>query len=532
MSKILKTQKGYALVLVIVLAAALTILGSALLSLSLSETKFSINQSNQLQARYISQAGLDTVAKYVINDPTKAVNGTQISSNSFISGGSFVTTITGDNGSTIKLKSVGTVGTNTATLYLEMTPTSNSSDIFDNVVYSPQNLDVHAGTINGPLQSSGTITVNNQSTNSYIGSDGITYPVKENTAMTLPPFIIPTVPVGIISNNVINQDGQYDTISIGSNDTLTFTPPVNGILRIVANSIDCEGNINITNNGGKVYLFVKDTVTMQTPHSNSSINLVIFLGNYDANGNYILDGNGFSGEFQTKGNGSFDGYIYGPKSRISNNSHSTINGSIICDTFSLSNFNVNYVPLNSNFDFSSILNSGYKKSLYSNRWLRKDNRCGEMRIPYKNKGMTLIEVIVALAILGIISVSFLTLFSKGYTDIFKSGSRTNTTMKIQSMADYLNSKINNSTDDIDTNINNYLSNQYSYAKDVNYKKVTDIISLNTVESKISLKYFIGSLGSVSSTTPNIQEYPVTILWFINNSQSYVQITIFIIKGGA
>jgi len=155
-----------------------------------------------------------------------------------------------------------------------------------------------------------------------------------------------------------------------------------------------------------------------------------------------------------------------------------------------------------------------------------------MGIPYKNKGMTLIEVIVALAILGIISLSFINLFSKGYTDIFKSGFRTNTTMKIQSMADYLNSKINNSTDDIDTNINNYLSSQYSYAKDINYKKVTDINSLSTVESKISLKYFIGSLGVVSSTTPNIQAYPVTILWFINNSESNVKITIFIIKGGA
>jgi len=383
MRKNLKPQKGYALVLVIVVAAALTILGSALMTLSLSETKFSINQSNQLQARYISQAGLDTVAKYVINDPTKAVNGTQISSNSFISGGSFVTTITGDNGSPIKLKSVGTVGTNTATLYLEMTPTSNStSTIFNNVVYSPKDLDVSGGTINGPIQSSGMITVNNEKTiNSYTGSDGKIYDFKENTAMTLPPFIIPTLmnkgdlSIGNDSSS-ISGDAQYGDISIGPNGTLTFTPPVNGILRIVANSIDCKGDINIANNGGKVYLFVKDSVTMQTPHSSSSINLVIFLGNYDASGNYILDGNGFSGEFQTKGNGSFDGYIYGPKARINNNSSSTINGSIICDTFSLSNFTVNYVPLNSNFDFSNILISSYKKSLYSNQWFRKDNRCG------------------------------------------------------------------------------------------------------------------------------------------------------------
>jgi prepilin-type N-terminal cleavage/methylation domain-containing protein len=154
-----------------------------------------------------------------------------------------------------------------------------------------------------------------------------------------------------------------------------------------------------------------------------------------------------------------------------------------------------------------------------------------MGISYKNKGMTLIEVIVALAILGIISISFLNLFSKGYTDIFKSGFRTNTTMKLQSMVDYLNSQTINSTDEIDTYITIYLSSKYSYTKDVNYKKVINLNSLNTVESNISVKYFISSLGAISSTTPNIQGYQVTILWFINNSQSNVQITTFIIKEG-
>ncbi|MCJ7688635.1 MAG: hypothetical protein MUO60_04865, partial [Clostridiaceae bacterium] len=218
----------------------------------------------------------------------------------------------------------------------------------------------------------GTITVDNKTTNSYIGSDGNVYPVKENINMGLPKFIIPNLTnkgnldIGNSSFSII-VDAQYDKISIGPNGNLTFTPPANGILRVVVNAIDCKGDINITDNGGKVYLFVKDYAIMQTPHSNSSINLVIFLGNYDANGNYILDSNGFSGEFQTKGNGSFDGYIYGPKAIISHNSHTTINGSIICDTLDLSKlFTVNYVPFNSSFDFSNILILGYKKSLYSN----------------------------------------------------------------------------------------------------------------------------------------------------------------------
>lgn len=378
MFKNLKTKKGYALVLVIVVMAVLTILGTALMSLSFSETRLSIKQADRLQAHYIAQTGLDTVAKYIINDPTKAVNGTQISSNS-LNGGNFVTTIIGNNGSTIKLQSVGTSGTNNTTsetLYLEMTLAANTSTIFNNVVYSdsPDGLNVSGGSINGPLQSKAAVTVYNKSADgkSYTGSNGNSYMIKENMSMNLPKFIIPTLinqgdlSVGN-SSDTITQDGEYTDISIGPNGILTFTPPANGILKIVTTNIECKGNISITDNGGKVYLFVRNSATMQTPHSGSSINLVIFLGNYDNNGNYILDNKNFSGEFQTKGNGSFDGYIYGPKASINNNSHSTIHGAIICDTFSLSKFTVNYVPFNSTFDFNGILLSGYQKSLYSNR---------------------------------------------------------------------------------------------------------------------------------------------------------------------
>lgn len=155
-----------------------------------------------------------------------------------------------------------------------------------------------------------------------------------------------------------------------------------------------------------------------------------------------------------------------------------------------------------------------------------------MQISYKNKGMTLIEILVAIAILGIIAASFLTLFSNGYINIFKSGYRTDTTMKLQSIVDHLDSTSINTPDDIDTNITNYLSSKYSYTRDVNYKKVTDINSLKTKEPNIKLKYFISPLGPVSSITSSIQGYQVTIIWFINNSQSYVQITTFLIQGGA
>lgn len=47
-----------------------------------------------------------------------------------------------------------------------------------------------------------------------------------------------------------------------------------------------------------------------------------------------------------------------------------------------------------------------------------------MRQIKNHSGLTLVEIIVALAILGIMAVSFLTMFSSGYSTIFAMGRKT------------------------------------------------------------------------------------------------------------
>lgn len=46
-----------------------------------------------------------------------------------------------------------------------------------------------------------------------------------------------------------------------------------------------------------------------------------------------------------------------------------------------------------------------------------------MKILKGNKGLTLVEIVIALAILGIIAVSFSTLFTSGFIGIAKSGDK-------------------------------------------------------------------------------------------------------------
>lgn len=49
----------------------------------------------------------------------------------------------------------------------------------------------------------------------------------------------------------------------------------------------------------------------------------------------------------------------------------------------------------------------------------------------KNKGLTLIEILISLAILGIILVSFLTLFTSAFSNIFSMGRKTDAANEAQ-----------------------------------------------------------------------------------------------------
>ena len=138
-----------------------------------------------------------------------------------------------------------------------------------------------------------------------------------------------------------------------------------------------------------------------------------------------------------------------------------------------------------------------------------------MKILYDKKGMTLIEIIVALAILAMVSVTFLTMFGNSYSTIFKSGHRTNANMELQSIADNLNA--HKSVDDVD--ITDYMNGK-------GYKKVTNA---GNIATKVSgdVNYYIRPVETISNTAG----YQVTILKFFNNGNDFVKVTTFIIPGG-
>lgn len=144
-----------------------------------------------------------------------------------------------------------------------------------------------------------------------------------------------------------------------------------------------------------------------------------------------------------------------------------------------------------------------------------------MKFINRKKGLTLIEIIVAIAIFGIVAVIFMNMFSNGYVSIFNSGHRSNTTMDLKTIIDDLNEHAFADNASIVNNIANYLDGK-------GFKRITDLSKITIKVSGYDVNYYIAP----RETKANTPGYQVIILKFYNNGKSYVKATTFVIAGGA
>lgn len=136
------------------------------------------------------------------------------------------------------------------------------------------------------------------------------------------------------------------------------------------------------------------------------------------------------------------------------------------------------------------------------------------------KGMTLIEIIVAIAILGIIVVGILGMYRLSFYEIFTAGSRTDNILEVRTIADDLIAQ---------NNIQKFISSTQISAY-LNAKGYHQSSSLTDIKIKYTsmVNYYIGA----ESVKSGVLGYEVTILQFLDNSdKNSVQITTFVVKGG-
>lgn len=377
---LISNNKGMVLVLVVMIMAVLMLLGTALMAVGISESKMSSLEENHLKAHYIAQSGVDIAAKYIMDNPQQAVTlflnkSTAITGN--LGAGTFSAALSGDT-TKMKITSVGVLSSENAreTVYLELASIANSNMLFENLVYTGSALDLDKVNCTGPLQSAGTITYPTKDINGNLYTSA--WPVKPYQAMNMAPFIIPVYDNKdslLLPNNgtaTINSPAEYTDITVPNGATLTLDASASDgqILEIVVTNLYNKGDIKIT--GGKVILFVRQTLEIQTSGNlnnfvrdtppSSPGNLAVFLGDFDRVGNCLHEGSCVIQAGQGIG-----GFIYGPKAEVYTDSGNvTINGAIICETFTANNNSiVTFYKSNSDFNFSKIIYI-LKKTLYSN----------------------------------------------------------------------------------------------------------------------------------------------------------------------
>lgn len=349
----LSERKGSALVTAIMVFAVLSVLGVAMLSISLSETKFVSHQHNKAQAYYIAHSSVDALATYIIKNPDHLTetqlagyvsalkNGTGASATvADYLGGSYTITTAAENVKHLRITSTATHNnvTQKVSLLLEQ------RGLFDNAIYAHRGLTLWSGAkvYGGDVQYGETIHMGNNTDviDGIVRQGQLDYPENdfpEVDAGLTPPDAPPVIPpdLSVPNNTTLTLTDEqlaieYNSIDISSRGTLeihTGSDP-SGVKTLVVSSMTVDGTFRITGSG-RLLLYVRDEVRFRGFNENTPESLIVYIGDYNAADNP----GGSKGYIELKtGNSIFNGYIMGIHAVIDVTANLVYTGAIISDT--------------------------------------------------------------------------------------------------------------------------------------------------------------------------------------------------------
>lgn len=139
---------------------------------------------------------------------------------------------------------------------------------------------------------------------------------------------------------------------------------------------------------------------------------------------------------------------------------------------------------------------------------------GRIAMLKNRKGVTLVEILVAFAILSVIAAAFLLLFSTSITNIFNFGAESRAVARTTENMEALYNLENPTGTDIEAELDA-----------MNGKKALDSTSLYDYDSNFNFNYYYeGSDTGLSSG------YEVTMVMFYRNGEKYVDLKSFIRSG--
>ncbi|HOK42323.1 MAG TPA: hypothetical protein PLD49_01470, partial [Thermoclostridium caenicola] len=258
---ILKSNKGMALPLVLVVMVVLMVFSTAILGMGATDTLMSAHDSNKSQAYYYAHSGAEAVASYIVENPDglseserKALVDRMIAagaSNPFTLSSSDSGVIVVDmsrSGNTISIRSTATYQGIQESVTLNILETVIGGEPFNKAIYSRGNITIsEGGTVEGDVASLSGIALDG---GSRVTGTIYIHPDADKSSFSSLPWISTTI-------ENLTEIFDYDTFPFpefppypaglpSDNTTLNVSSGTRRII-IIENDVYYRGGINVTN---------------------------------------------------------------------------------------------------------------------------------------------------------------------------------------------------------------------------------------------------------------------------------------------
>ena len=279
----LKSKKGMALVMIVLVVLVLMVLGAALLSVGLTETRSAVYHQHTVQARNIALSGANNAAKYIMENSTREISELPQQNEIIPLGeGSYTVSAAKNPGEDIVvITSVGEVQGVNSTVNLTLSGFKPSL-YFDGIRQTKEGqLDLDLLYVTYPPEDPVTITANYDLNNDgNLDADAVTF-YKDNEGdpnislahdSSLPPSInVPTDLTGYTNRLAINDaytfNGNYKVLSITTQnrEPLTFNTGNSGDNQyLIVDNLNV-GDDFIVNGQGSLHIFIINSGSFNTP---------------------------------------------------------------------------------------------------------------------------------------------------------------------------------------------------------------------------------------------------------------------------
>lgn len=329
-----RNQDGYILATTLIVLVVMVILSLALIDTSSSESLQSKHYEKQLQAKYLAKSGTEIMADYIINNTDdfeilfldKAANFPFVKD---LNGGSIsVDVVKTSDGLEIISEGSFKNSTEETKLLLKNIALGNEPLFYQDLEKVDQD-----PTKTRYKKGLGEPTISEPTSNGNLNQDKRDYTID------------------------LNVDKKYNNIKIDDGYTLKIN--THGQDRIlIVDSFKIDGYINLSDDGGRVFLFVKSSATFENSYKDIKNQLIIFA----------MDGSKVTINPDTDKESYL--YIYAPFATLELNSSAKISGSVISASDkspTVEALDITYIPLN-----KPIIINGY--AFFDTKHLYKKDR--------------------------------------------------------------------------------------------------------------------------------------------------------------